>query len=225
MKLGRMFFRSMSLLKPATFYKPSPQAVKVMGTGLGLGIASWFSTRSIFSDELTVLETDDNLVDGEVRELIVGPKPEDTILVINYQGDIYSVQSKCSHFGFNLAKGLLVGDQLICPLHNAGFSIKTGEPNQGPVFNGLKTFEVQRVDGKIKVSVPKKNWSSAPEYKEIGKDNVDKSQKIVIIGAGPTALSAAETLRRANYKGLIYLVTKEKGTNIQIKIFPMTGLC
>ena len=140
---------------------------------------------------MTILETEDNLQDGEVRELIVGPKPEDTILVVNYQGDIYSVQSKCSHFGFNLAKGFLVGDQLICPLHNAGFSIKTGEANQGPVFNGLKTFQVERVDGKIKVSVPKKNWSNAPEYKELGKDNIDKSQKIVIIGAGPTALSAA----------------------------------
>jgi len=57
----------------------------------------------------------------------VGPKPEDTILVINYQGTIYSIQSKCSHFGFNLAKGSLIGDKIICPLHNAGFSIKTGQ--------------------------------------------------------------------------------------------------
>ena len=40
---------------------------------------------------------------------------------------------------------------------------------------------------------------------------MDKDQKIVIIGAGPTALSAAETLRDSGYKGFIYLLSKEKG--------------
>jgi nitrite reductase/ring-hydroxylating ferredoxin subunit len=50
-------------------------------------------------------------------------------------------------------------------LHNAGFSIETGEPNQGPSFNGLKTFPVERVDGKIKVSIPKQGWSAVPDYK------------------------------------------------------------
>ncbi len=144
-----------------------------------------------------------------MRQLLVGPKPEDTILVINYRGEIYSIQSKCSHFGFDLAKGLLVGDKIICPLHNASFSIKTGGDEYGPVFNGLKTFQVERVDGKIKVSIPKNGWSSAPEYKELGKDNIDKSKQIVIIGAGSAGLSAAETLRKTGYKGYIYLVTKE----------------
>ena len=121
----------------------------------------------------------------------MGPKPEDTILVINYQGEIYATQSKCSHFGFNLAKGLLVGDKLICPLHNAAFSIKTGSEDQGPVFDGLRTFKAERVDGLIKVKVPKATWGSAPDYKPLGKDNVDKNKKIVIIGAGAAALSAA----------------------------------
>ena len=32
---------------------------------------------------------------------------------------------------------------------------------------------------------------------------------MVIIGAGTAALSAAETLRKSDYKGYIYLVTKE----------------
>lgn len=64
------------------------------------------------------------------------------------------------------------------------------------------------MDGKIKVSIPKEGWSSAPEYKEIGAENVNKNEKIVVIGAGVAALSAAETLRKAGYKGYIYLITK-----------------
>lgn len=75
-----------------------------------------------------------------MKELKVGPKDEDTVLVYKHQGKIYCTQSKCSHFGFSLAKGFLSGDKIICPLHNAGFSIKTGKADQGPVFNGLKTF-------------------------------------------------------------------------------------
>ena len=35
----------------------------------------------------------------------------------------------------------------------------------GPVFNGLKTFPVERVDGVIRVSVPKQEWSNTPAQK------------------------------------------------------------
>lgn len=51
-------------------------------------------------------------------------------------------------------KGSLFGDKVICPLHNAGFSIKTGQPDQGPVFGGLKTFPVEVSSGKIKIQIP-----------------------------------------------------------------------
>lgn len=83
-------------------------------------------------------------------------------MVICYKGEIYSTQSKCSHFGFNLAKGLLIGDKIICPLHNAGFRITTGQEEQGPVFGGLKTFKVERKNGKIIVKVPQEGWAAQP---------------------------------------------------------------
>jgi nitrite reductase/ring-hydroxylating ferredoxin subunit len=165
MKFGQLFLRSLTRFNTTTLFAKKQITSKVALTTVGLGFATWFSTNKYFAEELTVLETDDNLLEGEVRELLVGPKPEDTILVINYQGSIYSIQSKCSHFGFSLAKGLLIGDEIICPLHNSGFSIETGESNQGPSFNGLKTFPVERVDGKIKVSIPKQGWGSIPDYK------------------------------------------------------------
>lgn len=110
MKFGQLFLRSLSRVNAMPFLGSRPITAKVTLTSLGVGLATWFSTTKYFSEEVTVLETDDDLKEGEVRELLVGPKPEDTILVINYQGSIYSTQSKCSHFGFSLAKGLLVGN-------------------------------------------------------------------------------------------------------------------
>lgn len=221
MKFAQLFLRSLTRVNTSSFFIKKQVTPKVALTTLGLGMATWLSTLKYFSEELMVLETEDNLKDGEVRELLVGPKPEDTILVINYQGKIYSIQSKCSHFGFSLAKGLLVGDEILCPLHNAGFSIETGEPNQGPSFNGLRTFQVERVDGMIKVSVPKEGWSNAPEYKELGKENINQKEKIVIVGAGTAGLSAAETLRKTGYKGYIYLITQENGMSYSIPRCPL----
>lgn len=99
----------------------------------------------------------------------MGPKILDTILIYEYQGNIYATQSKCSHYGYSLAKGLLIGDKILCPLHNAGFNIKTGEPEQGPIFAGLQTFPVERVNGKIRVTVPKEGWGATPPLQELGR--------------------------------------------------------
>ena len=41
------------------------------------------------------------------------------------------------------------------------------------------------------MSVPKTGWDTKPDKKLLGEQNVDKSKKIVIIGAGPAAISAA----------------------------------
>ena len=150
-----------------------------------------------------------------MREIQVGPKEEDTILVYKYHGKVYATQSKCAHFGFSLAKGFLSGDKIMCPLHNAGFSIKSGKPDQGPVFNGLKTFDTEVKDGKIIIRVPK-DWNQAPPVKNIDASKLDRNRKVVIIGAGPTALSAADTLRQCGYNGYIYMVTKEKGNIFEL---------
>lgn len=169
MKASQLFLRAIAkyAFNFPKFNRPILQKT-VLSTGL-LTYGLWYSSSKIFNEELQVFETEDNLKDGEIREIQVGPEITDTILVINHQGTIYSTQGQCSHFGFALAKGTLVGDKIICPLHNAGFSIKSGLPDQGPVFDGLKTFTVERVDGKIKVSVPKIGWNSKPAPIEIGK--------------------------------------------------------
>lgn len=53
-------------------------------------------------------------------------------------------------------KGLLFGDRLICPLHMASFSVKTGYHELGPVFKGLPTYKVAIKNGKVFATVPNK---------------------------------------------------------------------
>ena len=88
MRLGKLLFRSFSTIKPpvSSFFSSKPSTAKAALLGLGLSLSAWYTSTKIYPSEMTTLTTDDNLLDGEVRELLVGPKPEDTILVINYQG-------------------------------------------------------------------------------------------------------------------------------------------
>jgi nitrite reductase/ring-hydroxylating ferredoxin subunit len=209
-KFAQTLFRSASL----TFFNQlklkssnlNGQKVLLASTLAAYGL--WFATTKVYNTEFMTVETQDNLQEGEVRELKVGPKDEDTILVISYQGNVYATQSKCSHFGFNLAKGLLIGDKIICPLHNAGFKITTGHEEQGPVFGGLKTFKVERSNGKITVKVPKDGWDAQP-VREYEVKQFNKNKNYVIVGGGAAALAAIDSLRQNGYDGLITVISKE----------------
>jgi hypothetical protein len=75
MKFAKVFFRSLTRVNTASLLIKKQTTSKIALTSLGLGLATWLSTSKYFSDELTVLETEDNLKEGEVRELLVGPKP------------------------------------------------------------------------------------------------------------------------------------------------------
>jgi nitrite reductase/ring-hydroxylating ferredoxin subunit len=86
------------------------------------------------------------------------------VLLINHQGRIYALQSRCTHMGGPLVKGKVTEEGLIvCPWHHSAFSLETGEvqewapwpPVVGPVLGAirehrpLQTFPVRVEDGSI----------------------------------------------------------------------------
>lgn len=48
------------------------------------------------------------------------------IAVCNYEGEYYALNNRCPHRGGQLGDGKLVGSDLICPLHNWDFDVRTG---------------------------------------------------------------------------------------------------
>ena len=73
----------------------------------------------------------DYLPTVEVADLPVGAMKKVTlngkeILLTNIEGDIYAVDSVCTHFGGDLSLGTLEGNVITCPRHQAKFDVTTG---------------------------------------------------------------------------------------------------
>ncbi|MCJ2179743.1 Rieske (2Fe-2S) protein [Novosphingobium album (ex Hu et al. 2023)] len=62
------------------------------------------------------------------------------LLLTKVGGTYYAAQRKCPHLGFNLCKGKLDGEAIVCPLHKAKFDLRTGRIERDPklLFIGMK---------------------------------------------------------------------------------------
>ena len=117
----------------------------------------------------------DRLADGAiVRGKVAG---EDVILV-RRGSDFFALGAKCSHYGGPLAKGLVVGDELRCPLHHACFSLRTGEVLRPPAFDPIPCWRVERVGDTVFV----RERVSAPTRRTVDGGNAPRAA--VIVGGG-----------------------------------------
>lgn len=102
----------------------------------------------------------------------------------------------------------MFADKVFCPFHNAAFSVKDGTAEGGPVLNGLERYEITEVDGKLHLKVEKSRLN-VPRPMDMVKRDTSDNRNYLIIGGGPSGISAAETLRQAGYTGKITIVSKE----------------
>ena len=56
--------------------------------------------------------------------------------------------------------------------------------------------------------MPKDTWDAKPEPRDYGITEFNQNKRIVIVGGGPAALSAIDSLRQTGYDGLITIVSK-----------------
>ena len=216
-----MLLKSLSSFR---FFKPKPTHLKFfLAPTLTFSAVycqkNFFSTSELAKDQPTpepsppvdidyTLVINSDLQEGEMREVQVGPNKEDIVLVCKIDGKHYCVQSKCPHVGAPLGKGLLFDDKVLCPFHNAGFSVITGYPEMGPVFNGLAKYEITETGGKLTIKVPK-NKLNVSETVPMSTRNPNDHRRYVIVGGGAAALSCAETLRQSGFEGEIVMVAEE----------------
>lgn len=145
-----------------------------------------------------------SLRDGE---MVAGQIGKDKVLLVCHGEDFFAVGSECTHYHGDLTQGLLVGNEVRCPLHHACFDLRTGEALRAPAFDPIPCWRAERINNKIfvrdKIDVDKTNASGQKRSDNAAKNN---PSSVVIIGGGAAGFSGgrdapAKRLFRPHYDG------------------------
>lgn len=79
---------------------------------------------------------------------------EDTVIVLNIDGEFYCIADLCTHDGGSLEDGDVIDHQIECPRHGACFDIKTGRVTRLPATEPIPTYEIKIEDGVVFVREP-----------------------------------------------------------------------
>jgi nitrite reductase/ring-hydroxylating ferredoxin subunit len=105
------------------------------------------------TEEWVATESDaKSLKDGDMIDFDYGEKK---ILLCKVKGKVYATDRICTHAYADLSTGMLNEDEatVTCPLHLSSFKIDTGEPQNLPAEEPLKTYNVKIQDGRIYVNI------------------------------------------------------------------------
>lgn len=144
------------------------------------------------------LPLDFQVSEGEVKEFKFGPQDHESVIIARVDGKLHCVSSLCPHAGAPLIKGLSTATSLKCPWHAASFDIASGETDVGPSLNDLEKFDILEIDGKLTVKIPS-DYKNKGKVRQMAKRDLSNLNHFVILGGGPAALAAAETLRYEGY--------------------------
>ncbi|MDY3559271.1 Rieske 2Fe-2S domain-containing protein [Gemmata sp. JC673] len=69
------------------------------------------------------------------------------------EGEVFAVDGKCPHKGGPLADGMLIGSQIVCPLHAFRFDGRSGACDQENVC-ATGAYPVEVSNGQVFITVP-----------------------------------------------------------------------
>jgi len=78
---------------------------------------------------------------------------EKKILLANLDGKLYATDRICTHAEADLSTGMLSEEGVRCPLHLSVFNLQTGEPQNPPAENSLKTYNVKIDQNEVYVEI------------------------------------------------------------------------
>ena len=89
----------------------------------------------------------------EVEDLIRFDHEGKTYCVYHLEDGFYATDGICTHEAVHLEEGLVMDDEIECPMHQGIFNIKTGKAMGPPVCIDLKTYQVKVEDNKIYIEI------------------------------------------------------------------------
>jgi len=95
---------------------------------------------------------------GEMKKYDV---KENEITIVNLGGEFFALEDRCPHMNSPLHLGRLEGDEIVCPLHQARFNIRSGKKvsdpkipipkviKMGSIMANVKTHDLKKYEIKI----------------------------------------------------------------------------
>ena len=89
----------------------------------------------------------------DMDDLIRFDHDEKTYCVYKLEDGYYATDGLCTHETVHLEDGLVMDDEIECPMHQGIFNIKTGEVIQDPPCEALKTYPLKIEEEKIYIKI------------------------------------------------------------------------
>jgi nitrite reductase/ring-hydroxylating ferredoxin subunit len=83
------------------------------------------------------------------------------VAVFNADGELFAIDDTCTHQDASLSEGWLEDCLIECPLHEASFDLRTGQPIGPPAKRPVRTYGVEVQDGVVFVDAPAAQAESA----------------------------------------------------------------
>lgn len=84
--------------------------------------------------------------EGRARLCRVG---QQGVCLYNVGGTVYATDDLCTHGQASLADGFLEGDEIVCPLHEGRFCVRTGRATGAPCTVDVKSYSVMIKEGAV----------------------------------------------------------------------------
>ncbi|XP_011555827.3 apoptosis-inducing factor 3 [Plutella xylostella] len=155
-----------------------------------------------------VVCNENDLKENEMKVFDIGD--EGKVLLVKQKGEFSAVGHKCTHYGAPLVAGALSDGRIRCQWHGACFNLKTGDIEDFPGFDSLPCYQVTvGSKGEVKVRAKISDLKSNKRIKEASAGAGCAGGVVVVVGAGPSGGTCAETLRSEGFQGRIVLLGKE----------------
>src|SRR5262245_46734317 len=138
-----------------------------------------------------------DFVDGK----LAGHVGDQEVLLVRVGTEIFAIEAHCSHYHGPLSEGLVVGESIRCPWHQACFDLRSGEAVRAPALTLLACWRVEQRDGRV--FVREKLDRPTPRRRA----PATAPGKIVIVGGGAAGFAAADMLRRRDFRGSIVMLS------------------
>lgn len=75
------------------------------------------------------------------------------IVIARSDGALFAFENRCTHDNEALLGGRLRKCSIVCPIHGARFSLKTGMPFGPPAYEPITTYPARAVEGFVEVAL------------------------------------------------------------------------